>query len=127
MNRLRRVPVSVELTSAFVGYRLPAELANVIEDLVPQALHNTVKYADNRVDCDHTRLNARLRPMHALKTDRKARAVIAGHAHIQNLRRGDYEVGVDARAEHFRCVAAFDELASMIRQSNQRTRLQRDT
>ena len=41
----------------------PAALANVIEDLVPQALHNTVKYANNRVECDHGRLKARLRPM----------------------------------------------------------------
>ena len=40
-----------------------AALANVIEDLVPQALHNTVKYANNRVECDHGRLKARLRPM----------------------------------------------------------------
>jgi transposase-like protein len=42
--------------------RAPA-LANVIEDLVPAALHNTGQYQNNRVECDHGRLKARLRPM----------------------------------------------------------------
>jgi IS6 family transposase len=39
---------------------------------------------------------------------------MAGHAFIQNLRRGHYELGIDARSSHLRCAAAFDELASMI-------------
>jgi hypothetical protein len=29
---------------------------------------------------------------------------------MQNLRRGDYELGVDARSRHLRVAAAFDEL-----------------
>ena len=91
-----------------------AALANVIEELVPQALHNTQKYANNRVECDHGRLKARLRPMRGLKTDRTATVVITGHAFIQNLRRGYYELGVDARVDHLRCATAFDELASML-------------
>ena len=91
-----------------------AALANVIDELLPQALHNTTKYANNRVECDHGRLKARLRPMRGLKTDRTARAVIAGHAFIQNLRRGHYELGVDTGVDLVRCTAAFDELASMI-------------
>jgi len=40
-----------------------AALANVIDELLPQAMHNTLKYANNRVECDHGRLKARLRPM----------------------------------------------------------------
>ena len=48
--------------------RAPA-LANVIEDLVPAALHNTGQYENNRVECDHGRLKARLRPMRGLKTE----------------------------------------------------------
>ena len=91
-----------------------AALWNVIEELLPQALHNTIKYANNRVECDHGRLKARLRPMRGLNTDRTATVVIAGHAFIQNLRRGHYELGVDGRSDHLRCAAAFDELASMI-------------
>ena len=42
--------------------RAPA-LANAIEGLVPAALHNTGQYENNRVECDHGRLKARLRPM----------------------------------------------------------------
>jgi len=91
-----------------------APLANVIEELLPQALHNTIKYANNRVECDHGRLKARLRPMRGLKTDRTATVIITGHAFIQNLRRGHYELGVDAIADRLRCAAAFDELATAI-------------
>ena len=32
-----------------------AALANVIDELVPRALHNTIKYANNRVDCSRRR------------------------------------------------------------------------
>ena len=91
-----------------------AALANVIEELVPGSLHITQKYANNRVECDHGRLKARLRPMRGLKTDRTATASITGHAFIQNLRRGHYELGTETRHGHLRCAAAFDELALMI-------------
>ena len=109
-------------TPAIAAHREPEEvvtdraaaLANVIEELLPQALHKTTKYANNRVECDHARLKARLRPMRGLKTDRTATVIIEGHAFIQNLRRGHYELGVDARAGRLRCAAAFDELASII-------------
>ncbi len=82
-----------------------AVLAKVIEELLPQALHNTIKYANNRVECDHGRLKARLRPMRSLKTDRTATVIITGHAFIQNLRRGHYELGTDTRADHVLCAA----------------------
>jgi IS6 family transposase len=39
--------------------------------------------------------------------------VIAGHAFFQNLRRGHYELGVEASPE-LRVVAAFTELARAI-------------
>ena len=29
----------------------------------PAAFHNTEQYANNRIECDHGRLKARLRPM----------------------------------------------------------------
>ena len=38
-----------------------AALANVIDELLLRALHNTVTGADNRVECEHGRLKARLR------------------------------------------------------------------
>jgi hypothetical protein len=48
--------------------------------------------------------------MRGLRTDRTAQIVIAGHAFLQNLRRGHYEIGVDARPQ-LRIAAAFTELA----------------
>ena len=53
-------------------------LAGAIEDLMPEAEHDTGQSANNRVECDHGRLRARLRPMRGLKTDRTASRVIAG-------------------------------------------------
>jgi transposase-like protein len=88
--------------------RAPA-LANVIEDLIPAAFHNTGQYENNRCECDHGRLKARLRPMRGLKTDRTASVVIRGHAFVQNLRRGHYELGVEV-APVFRLATAFGEL-----------------
>jgi hypothetical protein len=49
-----------------------------------------------------------------LKTDRTARVIIGGHAFLQNLRRGHYELGTEARNRHLRVAAAFDELAEAI-------------
>jgi transposase-like protein len=85
----------------------------VIEELIPDAFHNTEQYANNRVECDHGRLKARLRPMRGLKTDRTAQVVIAGHAFIQNVRRGHYELGVEAEPR-LRVRAAFNELTETI-------------
>jgi IS6 family transposase len=50
--------------------------------------------------------------MRGLKTDRTASVVIRGHAFIQNLRRGHYELGTEARHDQLRVAAAFDELAA---------------
>jgi len=54
-------------------------------------------------------LKARLRPMRGLKQDRSARVVIAGHALVQNLRRGHYELAVEESTSR-RLAVAFDEL-----------------
>jgi hypothetical protein len=40
--------------------------------------------------------------------------VIRGHAFMQNLRRGDYELGLDASEECLRVAVAFGELADVI-------------
>ena len=69
----------------------------VIDELAPQAFHDTTKHANNRCEADHGRLKARLRPMRGLKTDSTAKVIAAGHAFIQNLRRGHYELGIDER------------------------------
>ena len=93
---------------------LAAPLLRVVDDLLPEVLHDTTQYANNRIEWDHGRLKARLRPMRGLRTDRTAATVIRGHAFIQNLRRGHYELGVEARHERLRVAAAFDELAASI-------------
>ena len=93
---------------------LAAPLLRVVDDLLPEVLHDTAQYANNRIECDHGRLKARLRPMRGLRTDRTASTVIRGHAFAQNLRRGHYELGVEARNGRLRVAAAFDELAEAI-------------
>ncbi|MEI8148894.1 MAG: DDE-type integrase/transposase/recombinase, partial [Actinomycetes bacterium] len=75
--------------------RSPA-LARAISKLLPLALHDTTQYANNRVEGDRGRLNACLRPMSGLKRDSTGSMVIRGHACIQNLRRGHYELRSDA-------------------------------
>ena len=59
------------------------------------------------------RLKARLRPMRGLRRHRSARTLAAGHAFVQNLRRGRYELATDVPARH-RIRAAFDQLAVVI-------------
>ena len=88
-------------------------LRAVIDELIPAAFHNTEQYANNRIEADHGRLKARLRPMRGLKHDRTARVIVRGHALMQNIRRGHYELGVDAR-DHWRIATAFTELARTI-------------
>ena len=85
----------------------------VLEELVPAAWHRTDRYANNRVEADHGRLTSRLRPMRGLKQDRSARIVIAGHAFVQNVRRGHYELAVEAATVR-RVTVAFGELAMAI-------------
>jgi hypothetical protein len=51
--------------------------------------------------------------MHGLRTDRTAQVIIAGHAFMQNLRRGHYELGLDAPPA-LRISDAFTELARAV-------------
>ena len=70
------------------------------------------KYANNPIEVDHGRLKSRLRPMRGLKQLRCARVISAGHAFIQNLRRGHYELVEQPTT--LRVMAAFDELVQAI-------------
>ena len=85
----------------------------LLEELLPAAWHRTDRYGNNRVEADHGRLKAWLRPMRGLKQDRSARVVIAGHAFVQNLRRGHYELAVEEPMNR-RLTTAFNELALAI-------------
>ena len=60
--------------------RSPGALARRIVELLPGVHHDTTQYANNRVEADHGRLKARLRPMCGLKRDWTASVVIRGHA-----------------------------------------------
>ncbi len=51
--------------------------------------------------------------MRGLKRDHTARVIMTGHAFMQNLRRGHYELGVEARS-YRRIASAFNELAQTI-------------
>jgi transposase-like protein len=86
----------------------------VIDELVPAACHVREQYATNPIESDHGRLKSRLRPMRGLKRLRSTRVISAGHAFIQNLRRGHYELGMDDIDPRHRLPAAFAELALAI-------------
>ncbi len=123
VSRRRDIPAARKFfKTALLAHDAPGEvvtdlaqaLETVIEEQIPRAFHNTERYANNRVECDHGRLKSRLRPMRGLKTDRTASVVIHGHAFIQNLRRGHYELGNNHTKQHLRITRAFDELVDLI-------------
>ena len=63
MGATKVTPIEVTTDKAPVYPAVP-------EELLPAAWHRTDRYANNRVECDHGRLKARLRPMRGLKQDR---------------------------------------------------------
>ena len=79
--------------------RAPA-YPRVLDELIPSALHTVEQYANNPVEADHGRLKARLRPMRGLKSHRSARILAAGHAFVQNLRRGHYDIATEVPSHH---------------------------
>jgi transposase-like protein len=102
---LKRGPAPSEITTD----RAPV-YPRVLDELTPAARHVTEQYANNAVEADHGRLKARLRPMRGLKRLASARTISAGHAFVQNLRRGHYAITADVPI-HDRVRIAFDELA----------------
>ena len=84
-------------------------IQGLLDELIPSALHTVEQYANNPIEADHGRLKARLRPMRSLKRHRSARTLAAGHAFVQNLRRGHYEIATEVPARH-KLRMAFDDL-----------------
>jgi transposase-like protein len=105
--RMLKVTPSEVVTDAAPVY--PA----VLDDLVPSAWHHVERHANNPIEADHSQLKHRLRPMRGLQTDHTAQVIIAGHAFMQNLRRGHYELGLDSQPK-LRVASAFSELARVI-------------
>jgi len=102
---LRFGPSPVEVTTD----RAPV-YPRLIEEMAPTARHVTEQYANNVVEADHGRLKARLRPMRGLKRLASAHTIAAGHAFVQNLRRGHYALTEEVPV-HDRIRVAFDDLA----------------
>ncbi len=84
-----RKPVEVTTDKAPVYPR-------VLDELLPEACHVDAARENNRIESDHSRLKARLRPMRGLKRLRSAQTISAGHSLVQNIRRGPYELATDA-------------------------------
>ena len=101
---LQHGPSPTEVTTD----RAPA-YPRVLDELLPAACHVTEQYANNPIEADHGRLKSRLRPMRGLKRLRSARVISAGHAFVQNLHRGHYELATDIDPRH-RIPHAFTEL-----------------
>jgi IS6 family transposase len=92
--------------------RAPA-YPRVLDERLPAALHVVERYANNPIEADHSRLKARLRPMRGLQRLKSAQTVSAGHAFVQNLRRGHYEIATDEPVQD-RLRLAFEALASAV-------------
>jgi hypothetical protein len=99
--------------SEVITDRAPA-YPRVLDELWPTAWHHVERYANNRVEADHAQLNAGcfgvsarsplsstrprlgvLRPMRGIKTMTGLRTLAAGHAFLQSLRHGHYEIATD--------------------------------
>jgi hypothetical protein len=89
---------TTKVTPAEVTTDQAATYPIVLDEVVPAAWHHTEQYANNRIEADHGRLKARLRPMRGLKQDRSARIIIAGHA----LCRTSAEVSTNWRSRSWR-------------------------
>ena len=90
--------------------RLPgAKLLWPVDEVCPNQAYG----ANNLLETHHDRLKARLRPMRGLKRDRTASVIVAGHAFIQNLRRGFYDIGTETPPASL-LADAFAELALAI-------------
>ena len=109
-HRSRPTEVSTDRASTY---------PRVLDELLPSACHVTEQYANNAVETDHGRLKSRLRPMRGFKRLRSARVICTGHAFVQNLRRGHYELAVDLNPNH-QIPAAFTELVLAIGTSHKR-------
>jgi transposase-like protein len=109
----RRALSTVKVTSSEVVTDAAVVYPGVLDELIPQAWHHVERYANNLIEADHSQLQRRLRAMRGLRTEKTAQVVIAGHAFMQSLRSGHFELAADAPPAT-RVAAAFTELALAI-------------
>ncbi|MCK9905062.1 transposase [Parafrankia colletiae] len=101
--------------------RRPAEVTTdtapvyprILDELLPEACHVDAARENNRIEANRGRLKARLRPMRGLKRLRSVQTVSAGHALVQNIRRGHYELAVNTNPQ-LRLAAALTELTAAV-------------
>jgi putative transposase len=77
-------------------------------ELIPEAIHDTSQYANNRAEQSHEATRVRERGMRKFKSVKQAQSFLIGHAAVQNL----FNLGRHlVRAEHYRNlrVSAFAE------------------
>ncbi|CAO5189610.1 hypothetical protein FAIPA1_700001 [Frankia sp. AiPs1] len=91
----------------------PSVYPQLLDELVPEAWHVDAAQENNRIEADQRRFKARLRPMRGLRRLRSVHTISAGHALVQNIRRGHHELAVDTDP-HLRLAAAFTELARAV-------------
>jgi transposase-like protein len=109
----RRALATLKVTPNEVVTDAAPVYPTVLDELVPSAWHHVERYANNPIEADHSQVKHRLRPMRGLHTHNTAQTIITGHTFIQNLRRGHYELGLDA-TRGLRIGAAFTELAAAV-------------
>ncbi|CAO5157854.1 hypothetical protein FAIPA1_10211 [Frankia sp. AiPs1] len=85
----------------------------LFDELLPEACHVDAARENNRIEADHSRLKARLRPMRGLKQLGSVQTISAGHTLVRNIRRGHYELAIDTDP-HLRLAAAVTELAAAV-------------
>ncbi|WP_112677901.1 IS6 family transposase [Micromonospora saelicesensis] len=108
-----RALTTLKVTPSEVVTDAAPAYTKVLDDLFPTAWHHVERHANNPIEADHSQLKHRLRPMRGLRSDRTAQTIITGHAFMQNLRRGHYELATGV-APGLRVAAAFTELARAI-------------
>ncbi len=77
-------------------------------ELIPEAIHDTSQYANNRAEQSHEATRVRERGMRGFKSNRQVQRFVTAHAAVQNL----FNLGRHlVRAEHYRNlrVSAFAE------------------
>src|SRR5947207_3461449 len=109
----RRAFAMLKVTPSEVVTAAAAVYPAVLDELLPSAWHHVEQYANNPIEADHSQLKHRLRSMRGLFPNRTAQVIVAGHAFVQNLRRGHHELGMDVPPK-LRVAAAFTELALAI-------------
>jgi transposase-like protein len=91
----QRARISTGVTPVEVITDRAPTYPRVVDDMWPAVWHHTEQYANNRIEADHAQLKRWMRQMRGIKTMTGLGVLAAGHALVQNLRRGHYEIATD--------------------------------